>query len=631
MAAAVVVFGAELIRTAWICDDAYITFRTVDNLIHGYGMRWNVDERVQGFTHPLWMLLVAVPYFVTREPYFTAIALNVLLSLTAMTIYVRAIAASTTAAVLGVLVLTASAAFTDFSTSGLENSLEHALLAVFLAVYWRERQHRRFLWLGGSVALLMITRIDTALLVLPCALQAWLASRDKKRDLRDLVVALLPLVAWELFSVIYFGFPFPNTAYAKLKTGVPPIELRFQGFLYLFESLNADPVTLGTIVTGIVAALFAGPANRRALAMGMALHLAYVVNIGGDFMSGRFLTPTLFCAVALLGSLPLAALDVAWPVPAALVLVCVGAGSRLTTGQGSGGYTWISPSRVTNERAFYFPTNGLVNYRRGAPWPSHEWAARGRAARAGHDRVIVEATVGMFAFEAGPAVHVIDPLGLTDPLTARLPAKVRWQTGHFGRRIPEGYPRSIEDGPSAIVDPGVRGYDEALRLIVSGSIWTRARLAAIWRMNTGGYEALLDRYGQMDVPLSAVALRLPEGLQWDAPGTIHWDEVVRPPDPHNRPAPEILYERGIRIDFDTPRKPRAIDLSVSGNDNYIVTLFRGDTATARLMTAADPVSDGALSWRALRVPRLSAPVDHLVILARAGDFRYSLGHVRIIE
>ncbi len=75
IAAALALFLLELIRTAWVCDDAYITFRTVDNFVHGYGLRWNVDERVQGFTHPLWMLVVSLAYVVTREAYFTAIAL----------------------------------------------------------------------------------------------------------------------------------------------------------------------------------------------------------------------------------------------------------------------------------------------------------------------------------------------------------------------------------------------------------------------------------------------------------------------------------------------------------------------------------------------------------------------------
>jgi hypothetical protein len=35
-----------------------ITFRTVNSVIAGFGPRWNVAERVHGYAHPLWMLLV---------------------------------------------------------------------------------------------------------------------------------------------------------------------------------------------------------------------------------------------------------------------------------------------------------------------------------------------------------------------------------------------------------------------------------------------------------------------------------------------------------------------------------------------------------------------------------------------
>ena len=35
---------------------------------------------------------------------------------------------------------------------------------------------------------------------------------------------MLPLLAWELFSLLFYGFPFPNTYYAKLNTGIPKAE-----------------------------------------------------------------------------------------------------------------------------------------------------------------------------------------------------------------------------------------------------------------------------------------------------------------------------------------------------------------------------------------------------------------------
>src|SRR5262249_49729235 len=61
------VFVLVAIRTAWICDDAYINFRTIDNFLHGYGLRWNVAERIQTFTDPLWLFLVTASVAVTRE------------------------------------------------------------------------------------------------------------------------------------------------------------------------------------------------------------------------------------------------------------------------------------------------------------------------------------------------------------------------------------------------------------------------------------------------------------------------------------------------------------------------------------------------------------------------------------
>lgn len=35
-----------LIRTAWLSDDAYISFPSVDNFLAGHGPVWNTIERV---------------------------------------------------------------------------------------------------------------------------------------------------------------------------------------------------------------------------------------------------------------------------------------------------------------------------------------------------------------------------------------------------------------------------------------------------------------------------------------------------------------------------------------------------------------------------------------------------------
>src|SRR5437868_2600834 len=76
--------GAVALRTAWMADEAFITFRVADNFVHGLGLRWNVAERVQVYTHPAWLALVAVFYAVTHEAYFTVLALSIVLAIGVM-------------------------------------------------------------------------------------------------------------------------------------------------------------------------------------------------------------------------------------------------------------------------------------------------------------------------------------------------------------------------------------------------------------------------------------------------------------------------------------------------------------------------------------------------------------------
>src|SRR5262245_8845284 len=105
--------------------------RTDDNFCNGYVLRWNVDERVQLFTHPLWLFVASPFYALTREAYFTLLALSFGVSIAAVWIYAERIALSRSTAAAGVLVLIFSKAFMDYSTSGLENPLTHVLVALF--------------------------------------------------------------------------------------------------------------------------------------------------------------------------------------------------------------------------------------------------------------------------------------------------------------------------------------------------------------------------------------------------------------------------------------------------------------------------------------------------------------------
>src|ERR1051325_7716822 len=101
---ALAVLATLIIRTAWVSDDAYLTFRTVDNFVHGVGLRWNAADRVQAYTDPLWMFVLSAVYFFTREIFYTSIAVSVALSLWAVWFIARRIALDEMAALVAVTI-----------------------------------------------------------------------------------------------------------------------------------------------------------------------------------------------------------------------------------------------------------------------------------------------------------------------------------------------------------------------------------------------------------------------------------------------------------------------------------------------------------------------------------------------
>ena len=233
------VFLVFLVRTAWLCDDAYISFRTVDNLVSGYGLTWNVAERVQSFSNPLWVLLLSVIYFFTLEIYFTSLALSIAVSLACIYILSQKIARNWSLALLAVGLPVFSNAFLDYSTSGLENALGHLLIVIFCLIYLsKEKISHRVFWMSFVAALGAVNRMDSILLYLPCLILAvaWNGSSGRLNAVRSVLLGFIPFYAWELFALLYYGFPFPNTAYAKLFTGIGQRKLIEQGFYYLADT-----------------------------------------------------------------------------------------------------------------------------------------------------------------------------------------------------------------------------------------------------------------------------------------------------------------------------------------------------------------------------------------------------------
>jgi arabinofuranosyltransferase len=485
-----------LVRTAWLDDDAYITFRTVDNFLNGYGLRWNVANRVQAYTHPLWMFAITGAAAVTGEVYYASIFLSIAVSVAALALVLSRIARSLPSAAFALSAFVLSKAFVDYSTSGLENPLTHLLLAAFFAVQASMAPAgRRLLGLSLLAALSMLNRVDTGLLVLPAlAVEIW--NVGMRRAWKPVLAGMAPLVAWEAFSLLYYGFLVPNTAYSKLRHGVPRPEILYQGFLYFLDSIANDPLTLLVIACALLSSFAA--ARDWTVPAGIAFYLAYITWVGGDFMSGRFLTAPFMAAVIHLARQGPPQFTPGWATAVAVVWLVGLSAPRPTLVSNSAYGSDIEPARlistagITDERRYYYPQSGLLTAARGQTLPNHKWVRMGEDLRARGARLFETDAAGFIGYAAGPGVHFIDKYGLGDPLMARLPAEVPWRIGHFVRRVPEGYVKSIESGHNVIADAGVAAYYERLRLITEGPLLSRRRLQAVLRMNLGRYEHYIE-------------------------------------------------------------------------------------------------------------------------------------------
>jgi len=495
LAALLTLFAALLVRCAWMSDDAFITLRTVDNAWHGYGLRWNVDERVQSYTHPLWMLLLLPAYGLAGEGYFSTIALSIAVAVAALLVVI-AQTEGPAWATLAVVLIAGSRAVVDYAACGLENPLLDLLFAVLAAVVFSEASQRRTALLGLLTALIALTRPDATLVALPALVHAVATSPRWRRALATAALGLAPLAAWEAFSLVYYGSLVSNTAYAKLDVHLPASALVLQGLRYAADSLVRDPLTLAVVALGAGLALRRGGRAEAALGAGVLLYLAAVIRIGGDFMSGRFFGGLLFVCVPLVLRL--------WPrrrvrfVGALAGLVALGtlalprshwrAGSDYGDAIASDAYEHTHG--IADERAYYFPETGLVRVIKGyakilayhGPVPPYPGAFNGLRARAQNATLAVTKETGFFAYFAGPGVHVVDVFALGDPLLARLPFEPTgaWRIGHFARPLPEGYKEALR-GEGAIRDPRIAALYERIRLVTRGPLFTAAR----WRAMAG--------------------------------------------------------------------------------------------------------------------------------------------------
>jgi arabinofuranosyltransferase len=511
-----VLVAYSLVVCAWQSDDAFITFRTVKNAWEGHGLTWNPGERVQSYTHPLWMMVGLLCYGVAHELYFSTLAVSLILALAAAAMVARSAGGERVSGFLALALLASSGAFIDYSTSGLETALLAFLLVLFALVVSDERRtpEQRFTLLGAVAAAIGLTRLDALAMVLPAMAFAGWRVMPRRRAAPGLLAWAGPLAAWELFSLIYYGSLVPNTALAKLNVLIPRIDLLRQAGFYYLDSLRHDPATLVTIAAAIGLVAWRGPATSRLLAAGIGLYLVYVVSIGGDFMSGRFFVAACAVAAALLASaLSRWRRERAWPTGASVLapacVVCFLAlwpHARWRSGADFGADFSVGDVMghhgIADERAYYYPSTGLLRVlgrwkeirEKGLPIPPTRNSSMGEKFARSAEPARPWGQVGFFGYFSGEK-FIVDKMALCEPFLARIPyqPEKEWRIGHFERPFPAGFLESRQKGRTLISDPELAAAYDAVVLVTEGPLFDAARWREVWRVNTGFYAQAFAR------------------------------------------------------------------------------------------------------------------------------------------
>ena len=518
-----------ILKNAWVCDDSYITFRVIDNFVNGYGLRWNVGERVQAFTNPLWLLIITPFYLFTHEFYITSIIISIMFSVTAVAIMSLKLRINHSWLVAGISILICSNSFVDYSTSGLENTLSYLLIIIFLNIYLlKELDKKWFFLLFLSAGFVVFNRMDHGIVVFPFLIAAFFGynkkTYNKYFELRSFLPAMagfVPFIIWILFSIIYYGFPFPNTAYAKLNTGIERYLILKQGVFYLLDFFKNDYIGACAVSAALILT-FPTKRQRKHLPFffSLILYLAYIVWIGGDFMSGRFFTIMILISVVIIIRQTFYVRMIYIFTPVIIVFSLLNPRSSILSGTN---YSHrIIKNSIADERGYYYKFTGLFNPIDFSLKPVDPFASKGKK----DGLTVIKDGVGFSGYNYGPKYHILDRYALGDPFLARIPYQNANETkpfrpGHLGREFPEGYVDTIKTGKNQILHPDIREFYDRLNLLTKKDLFSYERFVEILRMNLGYYDHLTMSYSS---DKSIVSLDWIKVTPSNLPGvTIFWN------------------------------------------------------------------------------------------------------------
>jgi len=494
----------------WTADDGFIDLRVVRQLREGHGPVFNVGDRVEVATSPMWVAVLSVlDLLLPLRLEWIAALTSLLATAGALVLAVfgtrRALLACRASVgwliPLGALVYAVLPPAWDFATSGLETGISLLWIATCWWLLCRRvgpRTPPTTPWFIPVVlGLGPLLRPDFLIFSVFFLAALLVRSARSWRTVAGVLglAAALPVVV-EVFRMGYYGTLVPNTAIAKEGT----LANWHQGWLYLRDFVRpywlVVPLAL-LLVFELCRRQGEDQTAQRQFRTLVVLTLAagvvyalFVVRVGGDFMHGRMLLPALFTlllpvsVVVTAGARwALVAVVAIWAVACAFALRTPYSGSSTAA---RGIFAAVDPKTgIADERLFW--TRGAssphpVTIDDYLANPIGQAARRTRElARSGHRGLLLDGlavqqhllplrrgvsasivagatALGIYSYAAGDAVTVVDDHGLADPLAAHQRLVRRGRPGHE-KSLPAAWMLARWASPAAPIPHNVSAAD----------------------------------------------------------------------------------------------------------------------------------------------------------------------------
>lgn len=327
LAVIVYIFLSYMLSVKFIQDDAYTTLHYAKNFIEGKGLVFNEGEHVEGFTNLLWVMILSAVGFtanvlrITVQLQNVAQFLSIFFGVTVLIVTYflsRRINYSgddeplpsrllnETINLIPVFLIAYSTPLIYWSVSGMETSLFVTLTLLSLLFYLKSLDEEKFSKTFVAAAVLdTLVRPEGmfffSIIVLHEFVHNLMTKNDthfltkfkksfSKRIIREIIYYAIPILVLTVFRLIYYGYPLPNTFYAKTEFTLQFLE---RGINYFWGF--ASPYLLYGVLLIVPFILLLIRKNRKEVLLYYLIvisWLAVVIILGGDVLPiNRFFLP----------------------------------------------------------------------------------------------------------------------------------------------------------------------------------------------------------------------------------------------------------------------------------------------------------------------------------------------------